>query len=405
MKTIVLGVTGSIAAYKAAGLTNQLMKLGYTVHVVMTKAATSFVSPLTFQTLSKNPVTTSLFSLNSQFEIEHISLAERCDLLLIVPATANIISKIACGIADDFLSTFALVFRSPILIAPAMNTRMWHNPILQENIQGLEQMGVQFVTPEYGGLACGRQGDGRLASLERIIDAVEVSLNKAQKADTNVALSEENILQDKTILITAGPTREMIDPVRYISNLSSGKMGYSLARAAQKMGARVVLISGPTHLDTPFGVEIHRVVSACEMRDKVVECLDTADIFISAAAVSDYMPVEVSNEKIKKGACEMTLQMQQTPDILRDVAANKGNKIMVGFAAESHDLIENAVKKLREKNLDFIVANDISRKDIGFGADQNEVIIIDKDGRQEIVPLFTKDKIAECIMNRIVEVL
>jgi len=394
MKTIVLGVTGSIAVYKAAGLTSQLMKLGYNVSVVMTKAATSFVLPLTFQTLSKNPVITSLFSSDSQFEIEHISLAERCDLLLIAPATANIISKIACGIADDFLSTFALAFRSPILIAPAMNTRMWHNPILQENIQRLEQRGVQFITPEYGGLACGTSGDGRLASLERIIDAVGADLCVCP-----------NRLQDKTILITAGPTREMIDPARYISNPSSGKMGYSLARAAQRMGARVVLISGPTCLDTPFGVEIHRVISACEMRDKVMECLDAADIFISAAAVSDYMPVGVSDEKLKKGAGEITLKMQQTPDILKTVADKKGAKIMVGFAAESHDLIENAVKKLKEKNLDFIVANDISRKDIGFGADQNEVTIIDKESRQEKIPLLSKDRIAECIMSRIIEVL
>ncbi|MFH1962071.1 MAG: bifunctional phosphopantothenoylcysteine decarboxylase/phosphopantothenate--cysteine ligase CoaBC [bacterium] len=394
MKTIVLGVTGSIAVYKAAGLTSQLMKLGYNVHVVMTKAATSFVLPLTFQTLSKNPVITSLFSSDSQFEIEHISLAERCDLLLIAPATANIISKIACGIADDFLSTFALAFRSPILIAPAMNTRMWHNPILQENIQRLKQRGVQFITPEYGGLACGTSGDGRLASLERIIDAVGADLCVCP-----------NRLQDKTILITAGPTREMIDPARYISNPSSGKMGYSLARAAQRMGARVVLISGPTCLDTPFGVEIHRVISACEMRDKVMECLDAADIFISAAAVSDYMPVGVSDEKLKKGAVEITLKMQQTPDILKTVADKKGAKIMVGFAAESHDLIENAVKKLKEKNLDFIVANDISRKDIGFGADQNEVTIIDKESRQEKIPLLSKDRIAECIMSRIIEVL
>ncbi|MBU0702008.1 bifunctional phosphopantothenoylcysteine decarboxylase/phosphopantothenate--cysteine ligase CoaBC [bacterium] len=394
MKTIVLGVTGSIAVYKAAGLTSQLMKLGYNVSVVMTKAATSFVLPLTFQTLSKNPVITSLFSSDSQFEIEHISLAERCDLLLIAPATANIISKIACGIADDFLSTFALAFRSPILIAPAMNTRMWHNPILQENIQRLKQRGVQFITPEYGGLACGTSGDGRLASLERIIDAVGADLCVCP-----------NRLQDKTILITAGPTREMIDPARYISNPSSGKMGYSLARAAQRMGARVVLISGPTCLDTPFGVEIHRVISACEMRDKVMECLDAADIFISAAAVSDYMPVGVSDEKLKKGAGEITLKMQQTPDILKTVADKKGAKIMVGFAAESHDLIENAVKKLKEKNLDFIVANDISRKDIGFGADQNEVTIIDKESRQEKIPLLSKDRIAECIMSRIIEVL
>ncbi|MFH1095980.1 MAG: bifunctional phosphopantothenoylcysteine decarboxylase/phosphopantothenate--cysteine ligase CoaBC [Candidatus Desantisbacteria bacterium] len=399
MKTIVLGVTGSIAAYKAASLTNQLGKLGYVVHVVMTTAATSFVSPLTFQSLSKNPVITGLFSSDSRFEIEHIFLAERCDLLLIAPATANIISKIACGIADDFLSTFALTKGSPILIAPAMNTRMWHNPILQENIQKLEQMegaplaGVRFVTPEYGSLACGTEGDGRLATLERIIDAVEMTLAK------------ENVLQGKTVLITAGPSQEMIDPVRYISNPSSGKMGYSLARVAKRMGARVVLISGPTCIDPPFGVEIRRVTSACQMRVAVMECLESADIFISAAAVSDYMPVEVSKEKLKKGAVEITLLLQATPDILKEVAANKGDKIMVGFAAESHDVIENAVKKLKEKNLDLIVANDISRGDIGFGSDQNEVTIIDKRGGQERVPLLAKEQVAEYILRRVVGVI
>lgn len=400
MKTIVLGVTGSIAAYKAAALTSQLVKLGYEVHVVMTMAATSFVSPLTFQTLSKNPVTTGLFSSDSRFEIEHISLAERCDLLLIAPATANIISKIACGIADDFLSTFALTKVSPILIAPAMNTRMWHNPILQENIQRLEQgAGVQFITPEYGCLACGTKGDGRLATLERIIDAVEMTLAK------------ENVLQGKTVLITAGPTQEMIDPVRYISNPSSGKMGYSLARVARKMGARVVLISGPTCIDPPFGVEIHRVISACQMRDGVMEYLESADIFISAAAVSDYMPVIINKEKLKKevaplaDADEITLLLKATPDILRLIAANKGNKIMVGFAAESQDIVENAVKKLKEKNLDFIVANDISRSDIGFGSDQNEVTIIDRQGGQERVPLIAKEQVAEYILRRVVGVI
>ncbi|OIP42313.1 hypothetical protein AUJ95_01810 [Candidatus Desantisbacteria bacterium CG2_30_40_21] len=393
MKTIVLGVTGSIAAYKAAGLTNQLIKLGYDVHVVMTTAATSFVLPLTFQTLSRNPVITSLFSSDSQFEIEHISLAERCDLLLIAPATANIISKIACGIADDFLSTFALTMGSQILIAPAMNTRMWHNPILQENIQRLEQRGVQFVTPEYGCLACGVKGDGRLASFERIIDAVGMTLLK------------ENVLQGKTVLITAGPTLEMIDPVRYISNPSSGKMGYSLARVAKRMGARVVLISGPVCLDIPFGVEMHDVTTACQMRDKVMKYIELADIFISAAAVSDYMPVEVSKEKLKKGADEITLSLQSTPDILREVAVNKGNKIMVGFAAESHNIVENAVKKLKEKNLDLIVANDISREDIGFGADQNEVTIIDKRGGQERVPLLAKEQVAEYILRQVVGVI
>ncbi|MBI4777630.1 bifunctional phosphopantothenoylcysteine decarboxylase/phosphopantothenate--cysteine ligase CoaBC [Candidatus Desantisbacteria bacterium] len=393
MKTIVLGITGSIAAYKAAGLTNQLMKLGYDVHVVMTKSATSFVSPLTFQTLSKNPVITSLFSSDSQFEIEHISLAEKCNLLLIAPATANIISKIACGIADDFLSTFALTMGSQILIAPAMNTRMWHNPILQKNIYRLEQENIRFVTPEYGRLACGTEGDGRLASLERIIDAVEKDP------------MEEDVLKGRTVLITAGPTREMIDPVRYISNPSSGKMGYSLARAAKRMGARVILISGPTCLDTPSGVEIRRVISACQMRDNVMECIESADIFVSAAAVSDYMPVEMSNEKLKKGADKITLQMQQTPDILMEVASKRCNKIMVGFAAESQNILKNAVKKLREKNLDFIVANDITRNDIGFGSDQNEVTIIDKHGEQEKIPMLSKDKIAECIMNRIAEMM
>jgi phosphopantothenoylcysteine decarboxylase/phosphopantothenate--cysteine ligase len=401
MKTIALGITGSIAAYKAAELTSQLMKLGYNIHVVMTKSAQSFISPLTLQTLSKNPVITSLFPSDAQFEIEHISLSERCSLLLIAPATANIISKIACGIADDFLSTLALTMGNQILIVPAMNTRMWHNPIIQGNIQRLEQNGVQFVAPEYGCLACGTEGDGRLASQIRIIDAVEVSLNKVQKTD--VAIDEKNVLQSKTVLITAGPTREMIDPVRYISNPSSGKMGYSLAIAAKRMGARVILISGPTCLGTPFGVEGHHVISACQMRDKVMEYLESADIFISAAAVSDYMPIEVSDEKLKKDAERITLQMQQTPDILMEAAYRKGNKIVVGFAAESQNMIENAIEKLKKKNLDFIVANDITRNDIGFGSDQNEVTIIDKYGQQEKIPIAYKGRIAECIIRRIAD--
>ncbi len=397
MKTIALGITGSIAAYKAAELTSQLVKLGYDIHVVMTEGAVSFISPLTFQTLSKNPVVTSLFSANSPSEVEHVALSDRCSLLLIAPATANIISKIACGIADDFLTTLALTMGSQILIAPAMNTHMWHNPIIQENIQRLEQRGIRLITPEYGCLACGTEGDGRLASIERIVGAVKNSLNDDQP-------SAFSLNQTKTVLITAGPTREMIDPVRYISNPSSGKMGYSLAIAAKRMGARVILISGPTCLDTPPGVEIYRVTSACQMRDRVMEFLELSDIFISAAAVSDYMPVEVSSEKLKKGADRIVLQMQQTPDILMEVASKNWSGIVVGFAAESQNMIENAVKKLREKNLDFIVANDISRDDIGFGSDQNEVTIIDKHGRQEKIPLLSKDRIAECIMRRILVV-
>lgn len=389
-KNIILGVTGSIAAYKSAEITRQLIKSGANVFCVMTKSATSFISPLTLQTLSKHPVAIELFEPVVNWDIEHIELSKKADMVLIAPATANLIGKIASGIADDILTTLILAVQCPILIAPAMNNRMYQNPITQNNIEKLKAYGMIFIEPEKGDLACGEEAIGRLANLRKIIDNVESALEK------------DKPLLGKTILITSGATQEPIDPVRYITNYSSGKMGYALAKIAYRLGARVILISAKTHIESPVGVEIIQVKTAQEMHLEVLKVFKQTDAVISAAAISDYRTKKIASEKIKKGDDTLILELEKNPDILADLGRIKGNKILVGFAAETSDLIKNAKTKLKEKNLDLIVANDITKQGSGFGSDTNQVTLISQYDEIKHLPLLDKEDVARRILDEIV---
>ena len=365
-KCVVLGVTGGIACYKALDVASMLRKKDVEVNVIMTKSATEFVTPLTFQSISQNRVVCDMFEEPKAWEIQHISLAKKADVLLVAPATANIIGKVVNGIADDMLSTTIMATKAKVIFAPAMNTNMYENKIVQENIQKLKSLGYEFIEPASGRLACGDSGKGKLEKPEIIVDTVMCALEK------------EKDLLGKTVLITAGPTRANIDPVRFVSNNSSGKMGYKLAREARNRGANVILVSGPTNEERITGIETINIITNEEMYNAVMKYYDEADIVIKAAAVADYKPKKYSEQKIKKGDEELVISMVRDRDILFELGKNKKNQILVGFAAESQNLIENAVKKLDKKNLDFIVANDISRKDIGFSSDLNEVYILDK---------------------------
>jgi phosphopantothenoylcysteine decarboxylase/phosphopantothenate--cysteine ligase len=388
-KKIVLGVTGGIAAYKAAELVRELVRAEAEVYVVMTKSAQAFVTPLTFQTLSGNKVTTELFSLVEESEIGHISLADRAEVLVIAPATANIIGKIASGIADDMLTTIVMATRAPVLLAPAMNVHMWENPICKENMQKLRSRGYRLVDPEAGELACGYEGKGRLAEISVIVEEIRAVLSPQD-------------LKGETILVTAGPTEEPIDPVRFISNRSSGKMGFSLARAARRRGAEVLLISGPTALPFPPNIKGILVRTAAEMREAVLANLEKSTMVIMAAAVSDYRPREKSTEKIKKSAENLVLSLEVNPDILSEAGKRKGKRYLVGFAAETEDLLQNAQRKLAKKNLDLIVANDVSLPGAGFEVDTNIVKLIDAAGKVEELPLMSKEELADRLLNRIV---
>ena len=387
-RTIVLGVTGGIAAYKAVELLRLLTKAGVDVHVIMTRSAQEFVTPLTFQTLSGNPVHTELFNLIAEREIGHISLADRADLFVIAPATANVIGKIAGGIADDMLTTTVMATKAPVLIAPAMNVNMYTNPLYRDNEDKLRRYGYLFVPPEKGALACGWEGDGKLASPESIFEAVATTLSPHD-------------LLGQTIMITAGPTREEIDPVRFISNHSSGKMGYALARNAQHRGARVILVSGPVHLPPPFGVELVPVNSAAEMHAAVMERAGLCSVIVKAAAVADYRPAVRNGEKIKKSEAGMAIELVKNPDILSELGAMERKPFLVGFAAETGNLEEYASRKLREKNLDMIVANDVSRPDAGFNADTNRVTLLFRDGRCKEYDLMPKEHLAALIVDQI----
>jgi phosphopantothenoylcysteine decarboxylase/phosphopantothenate--cysteine ligase len=389
-KTIILGVTGGIAAYKAVELLRLLTKAGADVHVIMTEGAMEFVAPLTFQTLSMNPVSTSLFNLLSEREIGHIALADRADLLVIAPATANIVGKIANGIADDMLSTTVMATKAPMLIAPAMNVNMYQSPAYRENETRLKARGVLFVEPVKGTLACGWEGEGKLQEPQVIFQEVVAALSKKD-------------LAGERVLVTAGPTREEIDPVRFISNHSSGKMGYSIAAAARRRGADVTLVTGPASVHKPYGVEIVPVVSAREMREAVMSRAIDRTVIIKAAAVADYRPAERSGKKIKKGTAPLTLELVRNPDILEELGKVKGESILVGFAAETEELISNARAKLKRKNLDMIVANDVSQPGAGFDGETNMARLIFRDGRSEELPLMSKDEMAEIILDRIVE--
>jgi phosphopantothenoylcysteine decarboxylase/phosphopantothenate--cysteine ligase len=388
-KTIVLGVTGGIAAYKAVELLRLYVKAGAEVFVVMTKSACEFVTPLTFQTLSGNPVHTELFNLYQEREIGHICLADRADLIVVAPATANIIGKVAGGLADDLLSTTLMATKAPVLFVPAMNVNMYENPIYQANQKKLEEFGYHFLEPVTGYLACGWEGKGKMPEPLAVFE------------ETLRLLSPQD-LKGETLLVTAGPTREELDPVRYLSNYSSGKMGYAIARAARQRGARVILVSGPTALPVPPGVEVVPVVSARQMREAVMARLAEATVVVKSAAVADYRPSERSEQKIKKGQeSELELTLEKNPDILAELGQRKTTQLLVGFAAETTDLVENARKKLETKNLDLIVANDVSRSDAGFNVDTNAVRLLYRDGSSEELPLLSKDEVAQQLLDRI----
>ena len=389
-KTIVLGVTGGIAAYKAVELLRLLTKAGADIHVIMTKGAMEFVTPLTFQTLSMNPVSTSLFNLISEREIGHIMLADRADLIIIAPATANIVGKLANGIADDMLTTTVMASKAQVLIAPAMNVNMYQSPAYKENEAKLKGRGVLFVEPARGLLACGWEGEGKLQEPQVIFE------------EARSALSPKDLAGEK-VLVTAGPTREEIDPVRFISNYSSGKMGYAIARAARRRGAEVMLVSGPTSLDEPYGVGVTQVVSACGMREEVMAKAPDSTIIIKAAAVADYRPALRADSKIKKTAAPKTLELIKNPDILAELGKNKGERLLVGFAAETGDLLQNAGKKLAEKKLDMVVANDVSQAGAGFNIDTNIVKLLFKGGRVEELPIMGKEELADVILDRVAE--
>ena len=395
MKNILVGVTGGIAAYKSAGIVSLLKKKGYNVKVVMTENATKIIGPLTLETLSRNRIYVDMWDSNPHYEVEHISLADWADMVLIAPATYNIIGKVANGIADDMLTTVisAVSVRKPVFFALAMNVNMYENPILKENINKLKSFGYRFIDAEEGLLACNYSAKGRMSEPEDIVDEIErySIFSKFENFDT--------ALKGKKILITSGRTKENIDPVRYLSNNSSGKMGYSLAQAAADLGAEVTLISGPTNLKVPNGLEKFIFVeSALEMYEKVDEYFKNTDIFIACAAVADYRPKEYKNEKIKKSDSDFVIELVRNPDILLEMSKKKEKQLLVGFAAETNDIRENALKKLEKKNLDIIVANNASV----MGSDENVIEIIKKDRTSVEISQKSKIELAYDILNEVI---
>ncbi|WP_314713290.1 bifunctional phosphopantothenoylcysteine decarboxylase/phosphopantothenate--cysteine ligase CoaBC [Leptotrichia wadei] len=395
MKNILVGVTGGIAAYKSAGIVSLLKKKGYNVKVVMTENATKIIGPLTLETLSRNRIYVDMWDSNPHYEVEHISLADWADVVLIAPATYNIIGKVANGIADDMLTTIlsAVSVRKPVFFALAMNVNMYENPILKENIDKLKSFGYRFIDAKEGLLACNYSAKGRMSEPEDIVDEIErySIFSKIKNFDT--------ALKGKKILITSGRTKENIDPVRYLSNNSSGKMGYSLAQAAVDLGAEVTLISGPTDLKVPNGLEnFISVESALEMYEKVDEYFKNTDIFIACAAVADYRPKEYKKEKIKKSDADLVIELIRNPDILLEMRKKKEKQLLVGFAAETNDIRENALKKLEKKNLDIIVANNASV----MGSDENVIEIIKKDRTSVEISQKSKIELAYDILNEII---
>lgn len=380
-KEVILGITGGIAAYKACEIIREMRNEGANVHTILTAAGSQFITPLTLQTLSKNPVVMDLWNLLSESEIGHISLAQRAHLLLVAPATANIIGKIRSGIADDMLSTVVTATTAPVVLAPAMNTQMYASAAVRENIAVLRSRGFRFVEPDEGELACGTVGPGRLATVAKIVEMSKIVL-------------AEKILEGRKVVVSAGPTAESIDPVRYLSNRASGKMGYSLARVALRFGADVTLVTGPTALADPYFMKTVRVRTAEEMREAVERESPDADAVVMCAAVADFRAATVAPAKIKKDRDGWRLELAPTVDILEGLGKNKGRRVLVGFAAETGDIAKNAIEKMRKKNLDAIVANDVSRTDIGFESDDNEVRIFFSDGEIRDLPLATKEGIA-----------
>lgn len=390
-RKIVLGITGGIAAYKAAELTRALVKEGAHVKVIMTRNAQEFITPLTLQTLSNNPVYTEMFALTESSEIGHISLADFAGLVIVAPATANIIGKVAAGLADDLLTTTIMATKAPVMFCPAMNTNMYSNEIVRANIVKLGYEGYYFVEPASGELACGTWGSGRLAEIDDIIDEAEFVLTAKD-------------LAGEKVLVTAGPTREPFDPVRFITNYSSGKMGYAIAAMARRRGAEVTLVSGPCNLEAPRGVRCISVGSALEMRKAVIENMPESTIIIKAAAVADYRPAKTSASKIKKKKGPLSLELERNPDIIEEVGRSKGDRVLVGFAMETDNLVENAKGKLAAKNMDMIVANDLSRPDAGFQADTNLVKIIDSKGKIDELPLMDKAQVANRILDKVLKI-
>jgi phosphopantothenoylcysteine decarboxylase/phosphopantothenate--cysteine ligase len=383
---IVVGVTGGIACYKAAELVRLLVQGRFRARVVMTKEAREFVSPLTFQTLSGNPVATELFSLTQESEIGHINLADWADLLVIAPATANVIGKVAAGLADDLLTTVVMATQAKVLFAPSMNVHMLGNPIVQENIRKLRRVGYHFLEPGEGYLACGYEGKGRLPEPREIVLEIRRLLKK------------RDLIGEK-LLITAGPSREPIDPVRYLSNRSSGKMGYALARAALRRGAEVILISGPTALEPPAGARFIPVTTTAEMREAVLGEFPNVTAVVMAAAVSDYRPERLASEKIKRTEAALRINLKPNPDILKELGSRKKGQLLIGFAAETNGLLPNAKKKLEEKGLDLIVANDVTQEGSGFDVDTNVATVMDRKGGVHSLERMSKDDLADRIYD------
>jgi phosphopantothenoylcysteine decarboxylase/phosphopantothenate--cysteine ligase len=396
---IALGVTGGVAAYKAAELVRRLQQEKLDVQVVMTRGAREFITPLTFAALTGQKVITEMFGAgagssdapNVESAIEHIAVAQRIDLLVVAPATADILAKFAHGVADDFLTTLYLATKAPVVVAPAMNVNMWEHPATQANLQILRERGVHVVDPDEGYLACGMTGAGRLAGIETIASAV------------CGVLGLRHDLEGQTILITAGPTVEDIDPVRLLTNRSSGKMGYALAAAAQRRGAHVILVSGPTDLATPEGVDWMPVRTTSEMRDAVLERAADSTIVIKAAAVSDYRPVSPQGQKIKRGTANLTIELEPTPDILSELGRTKGSRVLIGFAAETEHVADSARAKLARKGADMIVANDVTQQGAGFDTDTNIVTFFLNDGREIALPKMSKSDVADRILDQALE--
>jgi len=422
-QTVVVGVCGGIAAYKAVEIVSRLRKLGADVHVIMTENASKFVAPLTFQSISHNPVVIDMFEKPVHWDIEHISLAQKADVFLVAPATANVIGKVAGGIADDMLTTTIMATKAPVVFAPAMNHNMYENVIVQRNIETLKSAGYFFIEPDKGLMACGTYGKGRLPEPEAIVRAVvnvlagkkdisitETSCNDASdvggKSDITDAQGE--ISQDMKglrVLVTAGPTIEPIDPVRFITNRSSGKMGYAIASSASARGADVLLISGPVHIPSPENVRVVNVDTAQEMYDRVMEYYSDSDIMIFAAAVADYRCADIHSNKIKKNDDELSIRLVKNPDIAKEIGAVKGDRVHIGFSAETENLMDNAVKKLQSKNFDMIVANDVTMEGAGFGTDTNIVKIVSSDGSIRELGKMSKYDVAGEILNEALNIL
>lgn len=392
-QNIVMGVSGGIAAYKAVDIVSRLKKAGFNVNVVMTKSATEFVTPLTFREISGNPVVTDMWEEPKLWNVQHIALASRADLFLIAPATANIIGKIANGIADDMLTTTTMATTAPIVLAPAMNSNMYLNPITQQNLVKLKSLGYHVIEPATGMLACGVEGPGRLPEPATIVEEVVALLHRRLS------------MAGKRVMITAAGTREPIDPVRYIGNRSSGKMGYALAQAAAARGAEVILVSGPSSLPNPSCVTVKRVETASEMRDAVLAEFDSVDVVIKAAAVADYRPELTAKQKIKKSGDMLTVNLVKNPDILHELGQRKKQQLLIGFAAETEDLLAYAQEKLTRKNLDMIVANDVTLPGAGFNTDTNIVKVIHKTGQIESLPQLSKHHLAEIILDKICTIM